>query len=321
MDQNPSDNLKPEWRDLSDILESARARGVASLSTEDLSRIGPLYRLAVSDLALARARNDDPESITFLNDLVARGHGLIYTSPPSRLRNALRFIVSGFPSLVRKELPAIGIATAIFLLGAVLAFVIVWRDPLTAGIFLPERYTEAMGRRFGSENTEPAPLPEAVKPVLSSAIMANNINVSIMAFAAGITFGLATVYVLLQNGMMLGALAAIYTRHNLSLSFWSLILPHGVIELAAIFISGGAGLILGGALIKPGNMSRWAALAIAARRAVPLMGGVALMLVLAGAIEGFLTPAPIKAVFKLAFAGLTVALLALYFFARRGVTK
>ena len=146
--------------------------------------------------------------------------------------------------------------------------------------------------------------------------MSNNIQVSITAFAFGLTFGVMTIYMLLQNGMMLGGLAASLGRSD-PLTFWSLILPHGIIELTAICISGGAGLIIAGAMIRPGNRSRWDSIRLAARRAIPLMGGVALMLVVAGAIEGFLTPSKLDPILKLSFAALTAALLAVYFLGLR----
>ncbi|MDO8589043.1 MAG: stage II sporulation protein M [Armatimonadota bacterium] len=312
MNSKESGNLKPEWRELSGILEKARASGVQSLSAHDLARLGPLYRLAVADLALARSHDAGSGLVSFLNDLVARGYGLIYTSPPSRIRQALRFVVSGFPALARRERRAIGLATAVFLAGAVFAFITVSRDPSTQSAFVPPMFARE-SRESRESRKSPGPgIPDALKPVLSSAIMSNNIQVSITAFASGITFGILTIYILLQNGMMLGGLAASFGRGD-SLVFWSLILPHGIIELAAICISGGAGLIIAGALIRPGNRSRWDSVKLAARRAIPLMGGVALMLVAAGAIEGFLTPSKLSPGVKLAFAGLTAALLALYF--------
>jgi uncharacterized membrane protein SpoIIM required for sporulation len=144
--------------------------------------------------------------------------------------------------------------------------------------------------------------------------MTNNIWVSFQAFAGGITFGAFTVYVLIQNGLVLGALGAtLSTTAPRALRFWSLILPHGVIELMAIFIAAGAGLILGWSLIAPGNVSRWDALRKASRDALPLVGGVVAMLIVAGCIEGFITPSPLPARLKLAFAGLTAIGLTLYF--------
>jgi len=312
-------NQRPEWFELSDILERARTGGPKSLPAQDLARLGPLYRMAASDLALARSRGADEWLVSFLNDLVARGHGLIYTSPPSRLRQALRFFVSGFPALVRKEAPAIWTATGVLLIGAVLAFIIVWRDPSAQSAFVPPIFRGGGEAPHSAPKSGPTGLPDAMKPALSSFIMTNNIQVSITAFASGITFGLLTIYLMLQNGMMLGGLAAQFCKQGNGVAFWSLILPHGVIEMTAIAISGGAGLILAAALIKPGNLSRWESLKLAARRAIPLMAGVAMMLVLAGAIEGFLTPSKLSNTFKLSFGVLTGVLLVLYFISGRGM--
>ena len=151
-------------------------------------------------------------------------------------------------------------------------------------------------------------------PVMSSYITVNNIRVAILAFTAGITAGVGTFWILLTNGTMLGGLTALVMNHGeTAVQYWSLILPHGVLELTAIFISGGAGLSLGKALLIPGEYSRGNALVRSATKAASLIPGIALLLILAGAIEGFFTPLPIDATYKLWFAFLTFVLLATYF--------
>jgi uncharacterized membrane protein SpoIIM required for sporulation len=156
---------------------------------------------------------------------------------------------------------------------------------------------------------------QTVPATISSAVISNNIKVSITAFAGGVTFGLLTVYALVTNGLMLGALGAYFsTSPARARDFWSLILPHGIIELTAISIAGAAGLILGWAMIAPGNLSRWDSLRKASREALPLVGGVAAMLILAGLIEGFFTPSPLSASVKLLFSALTAVGLVFYFF-------
>jgi uncharacterized membrane protein SpoIIM required for sporulation len=135
-------------------------------------------------------------------------------------------------------------------------------------------------------------LPVGANAVLSSFIMTNNIKVSFGAFALGGTAGIGTAGLLFYNGIMLGELGAIFHRHGLALQFWAMIVPHGVIELTAIVIAGAAGFLVARALLAPGDRGRRAALAHYGREAVQLVAGCAALLVVAGLIEGFVTPQP-----------------------------
>jgi uncharacterized membrane protein SpoIIM required for sporulation len=158
-----------------------------------------------------------------------------------------------------------------------------------------------------------AKFPASMGPVLSSKIMTNNISVGFKAFAFGITAGVGTVYVLIFNGFMLGSLAAIFNNYHYDIQFWALILPHGITELLAIFISGGAGLILADSLFNPGDLKRIDAMKVNGVRAIRLILGVIPMFVIAGIIEGFITPLDISPYIKLVFSAFTGILLFLYF--------
>jgi uncharacterized membrane protein SpoIIM required for sporulation len=143
--------------------------------------------------------------------------------------------------------------------------------------------------------------------------------VTFLAFAAGILAGLGTALVLVFNGVQLGAVAAVFANYQANLLFWSFVLPHGIIELTAICIAGGAGLWLGSAFLLPGRMTRREALVVRGREAVSLIGGTAVMLVVAGLIEGFISPSDLPSGVKLGAAALTLVLLAMYLgFAGRG---
>ena len=146
--------------------------------------------------------------------------------------------------------------------------------------------------------------------------MTNNIRVSIMAVALGVTAGIGTGLVLISNGMMIGSLAAVATNNNVDYLFWSVILPHGILELSAIAIAGGAGFVLARAIYAPGDLPRRDALKIAGGEAAQLLVGVAAMLVVAGLIEGFITPADISPDFKMGFAALTGLAMTVYLFVK-----
>jgi uncharacterized membrane protein SpoIIM required for sporulation len=146
--------------------------------------------------------------------------------------------------------------------------------------------------------------------------MTNNIRVTILAVALGVTAGIGTAVVLISNGMMIGGLAGAATNSNVDFLFWSVILPHGILELSAICIAGGAGLLIARAIYAPGDLSRRDALKLAGNEAAQLLAGVAVMLVLAGLIEGFITPTALPPAFKMAFALLTGVFMTAYLFAK-----
>ncbi len=140
----------------------------------------------------------------------------------------------------------------------------------------------------------------------SSQIFTNNIRVTFYAFALGAIFGLGTLYVIAFNGAMFGAIIALTYRagfgNDLLLGF---VISHGVIELSCIFIAGGAGLLIGTALLMPGDLSRADALKSRGLEAVRLIVGCIPLLVVAGIIEGFISPQPIPPVFKISIGVLT----------------
>jgi uncharacterized membrane protein SpoIIM required for sporulation len=130
--------------------------------------------------------------------------------------------------------------------------------------------------------------------------MTNNIQVAIMAFAGGTLLGIYTLYILAQNGLMLGILAGAAQSLGFAGNLWGFVAAHGTIELSVIFFAGGAGLQLGWSVIRPGLLTRRAALLLAARRAAQLLLGCVPLLVIAGTIEGFISPSDLPLAVKLA---------------------
>ncbi|MFQ6099292.1 MAG: stage II sporulation protein M, partial [Armatimonadota bacterium] len=223
------------------------------------------------------------------------------------------FLSAQFPRRVRETLPYSAAALLVCVLAGVAGFAAVMADPETASAFIPETLRRHVESRMSSGEMDGPSLPLDLSPLLSSAILFNNVRVAVLSFGLGITAGLGTVCVLIQNGLLLGALAGIAARHEASAAFWALILPHGVIEMAAIFIAAGSGLKIAHALIAPGDLTRRDALVRAAREVTPLLLGAVSMLAVAALVEGFLTPAPVPDSVKLAFGGATLCLLVAYF--------
>jgi uncharacterized membrane protein SpoIIM required for sporulation len=301
------------WHRLTFLLDRIDQRGPRGMSADQLWEMGRLYRRVTTDLARAKTEGKDEDLIGFLNSLSVRAHGQVYRTRAAPRGRIWPFLSTEFPRRVREGLPYSGAALAICTLASLAAFASVLHRPEAASAFIPETLRRHLESRMGGEEIGETSLPFSLSPVLSSAILFNNVRVAVLAFGLGITAGLGTVYVLVQNGLMLGALAGMAEAQGVGVPFWALILPHGVIELAAIFISAGAGLRIARAVVAPGELCRREAIIVAARQAIPLVLGAVPMLVVAAFIEGFLTPAPVPAELKLAFGVLTFLLLVGYF--------
>jgi uncharacterized membrane protein SpoIIM required for sporulation len=131
-----------------------------------------------------------------------------------------------------------------------------------------------------------------IEPVASSSIMINNIKVSFAAIAGGMTAGLGTTYIMLVNGLVIGTVGTLVGQNNLAISFWAFVFPHGALELPAIFLAGGAGFLLARAILFPGKYRRADALKFYGMQAANLVFGIVPMLIIAGMIEGFVSPQP-----------------------------
>jgi len=217
------------------------------------------------------------------------------------------FLSTTFIRLFLEQWKFIVAAMLLFTLGGVGSFFAVVNDPQTMHGILPAEIAqgvnpEQLGSADGQVNSSE----------MSASIMTNNINVAILAFAGGVTFGLLTVYVLIYNGIVVGALAGLFFHYGKSYEFWAYIVPHGMIELTAIFIAGGAGLLMGYKLFVPGQFSRGYQLKKQAQRSVQLLIGTIPLFVIAGLIEGFITPAAIPLAAKYSVACITVFGLVLY---------
>lgn len=263
-------------------------------------------------MARARASGLDPRQIEYLNALVGRAYAHVYTAETHGGASIVAFFARDFPRSVRHCAVFIGVAFAIFLLAALIGLVATYRDGDAPNALLGPEWSaslQAIAERHAGRKDW---LPGEIRPIAASGIMTNNIMVSILAFSSGVLGCVPTLLILFYNGLILGAVTAAVDRHNVALGFWGFVAPHGIIELPAIFIAGGAGLLLGYALINPGDVPRRVALRQAGGEAIKLVMGVAAMLVVAGVIEGFFSPALIPEPFKFSLAAALGAALAAY---------
>jgi uncharacterized membrane protein SpoIIM required for sporulation/uncharacterized RDD family membrane protein YckC len=299
------------WAEYAALLQRARSARLSALPEAQVSRFAALYREVAADLARARTYGASPELVYTLERAVGSGHNLLYSPAPRSVRRAWQWLAGGFPALVRRRRHAI-LGAALLLFGPALAtFAVVAADPAAARTIIPAvmiaRVEEGADRQARGQGY--IDVPEVLMPLFSSRIIANNVQVSFFAFAGGIFAGLGTAVLLLVNGVFLGGIAGLFHAEQLDLYLWSFVLPHGVLELTAICVAGGAGLWLGSALVLPGRRIRRRVLVERAGEAVSLLGGTVVLLVLAGLIEGFVSPSALPSALKLAFAGLTALVL------------
>lgn len=310
------DRGRPRWQRLSALLDSIEHKGLKTLTVDEARELGRLYRMASSDLLWARGHSASAELVESLNDLVARGYAQTYPGKRPRMGEAGAFLVGGFPRLVRREWKAVIAAYALFLGGGVFGYAAMHLDPAAAFYLVPEEHQSLdPDERVTREAKNDQGMGANEQTAFSSFLFTHNIQVAFLAFALGLTVGMGTAVLLFVNGVFLGALAVAYEIKGHALWFWAWILPHGVLEISAICLSGAAGLLLGRALLAPGTRTRAEALRVEGRAAVGLVLGTLPIFIVAGMIEGTLSQIHephLPSVVKLAFAGAMAVLLALY---------
>lgn len=303
------DERKDNWQRLEDLLEMLRGSSLKYLSKTEVREFGELYRRAATDLAIARAETRDPKLINYLNSLVIRAHGKVYRSEGEGVSVIRRFFVSELPREVRDSSKFSLTAFAVFLIFGTLSFALCFYDPefgTMIGLDRIQTAAETDLKWWDSLN--------AANQVGASEILTNNIWVAFMAFAFGAFFGVGTLYILLMNGVMIGGVLGVCFRANAAFGndLVTFMVAHGVMELTAIFLAGGAGMMIGYALIDPGDMTRGQALKQAGSKATKIIIGCAVILVLTGIIEGFISPSGLPAGIKYATGALTGILFLLY---------
>jgi len=312
---------RESWQRLDFLVKKAKNSSVHLLNNAEIEEVGVLYRRVAADLARAQTRyastSTGRELVRSLNNLLLNAHTLVHGGAPARPVHAWNFVLYEFPAAFRRQWRTIALAAVFMMLPALLSYIAVRANPSSAPLFVPDGAIAEVQRRADTQSTTGWGANTdfqgiLVSPAVSSFIMTNNIRVSIGAVALGVTMGIGTALMLIFNGMMLGGLSAVATNFHVDLLFWAVILPHGVLELTAISIAGGAGLLLAQAIVAPGALLRRDALRVAGKEAMYLLCGVFLLLVIAGLIEGFITPLPFPAYSKLSFAALTAIGLVAY---------
>jgi uncharacterized membrane protein SpoIIM required for sporulation len=288
---------KNAWQRLEVLLGSLGRSSLRRLQREEVRELGRIYRRTAADLAIARAESRDPRLVNYLNSLVIRAHGLIYRSNTTFvaiLRRVLEFFTKSFPQTFRRTWRYTAIAFVAFAAFALAAYIGTSRDPEFsefAGVNPLFRYAINAKIHWWERVND-------ANQVWSIGIMANNIWVMFQAFAFGALLGVGTLYAMAFNGALIGAVLALTYRAGFGFDLVTFMVGHGVVELSCIFFAGGAGLLIGSALLLPGDMSRGDALRTRGLEAIRLIVGCVPLLIVAGTIEGFISPAPMSPLIK-----------------------
>jgi len=293
---------KDNWQRLEDLLGMLRGSSLRGLNRMEVREFGELYRRAATDLAIARAESRDPKLVNYLNSLVIRAHGKIYRAKGEGVNLVAKFFSTDLPRTFRANLRYMMLAFGIFMFAGVFGFVATWMDTDFTHFVGLSGVTD----QINSNNRWWLKLNDA-NQIGASFILSNNIIVSIRAFAMGALFGVGAVYDIAFFGAHVGSVLGACYKLNppFGNDLVTFIVGHGVIEISTVFFCSGAGMMIGYAMINPGDITRSQALKKKGIEAARIVVGGACFLVIAGIIEGFLSPSSLPPAVKIATGVLT----------------
>jgi uncharacterized membrane protein SpoIIM required for sporulation len=304
-------------------LEILLSKNSKKRSFKETIEFGNLYKQVGEDYSQANTDYPDSQTAAYLNTLLQRCFVLLSKPKPKSIHYFLQFFSHEFPAMLYKIRGSILFAALIFILSMAISFFMVLENTEFAEIFLDQNSYEMaqsdleLRQQFGNFDNIP---PES-RVGVSLFIWINNSTVSLLAFALGFTLGLGTLYVLIRNGFMVGALLGFYFQNGHFIDFISLIMIHGTIELTAIAIAGGAGLYAGTSILMHSRRPRRAALKSNTIEAFKVFWGVVILLFISGLIEGLITPAKPPVEIRTLVAGLSVLFLIAIFLRARQMGK
>ncbi|OYT73928.1 MAG: hypothetical protein CFK52_00820 [Chloracidobacterium sp. CP2_5A] len=297
---------RENWQRLETLIAAVEKGGLRRLRRDEVREFGRLYQRTAADLAIARREVRDTQLVNYLNHLAARAHGAIYRAESGSWLKLWRFYRYDAPALFRAHRAYVFASFLVFAAFALFGGLFVCYDEAFASVIGLSGALEQIKR--GQDWTSGI---NGENQLVASLILTNNLRVALGAFALGVFAGLGTFYILAFNGLHIGGILALAVKYSFT-PILVFVCAHGVFELMAIFIAGGSGFLMGGALIAPGDWTRGEALLERGSAAIKLLSICFPLLAVAGLIEGFLSPAPVPSVFKFSVALLCAAFLVVY---------
>ncbi len=302
------------WAAFHTLARRIEDSGLRALAPAEIPGFAARYRGVAADLARARTYHVDPGVIEYLERVVSAGHNALYRARGRERTPVLRYLVRDFPGAVVQSRRFV-LAAALLLGGpALIGYRMIRAQPSLGIELMPlmvsraEQAAENQARGVGYAQQRERDLP-----LIASAIISNNILVSLWTFVGGLLAGTLTVWLLVMNGLMLGMGFGLFANYHAAGYLGTFIAGHGVLELTAICIAAGAGFRVAGALIAPGDRTRRDSLIVEGRIAARMIGAVVTLLAIAGTIEGLLSASDAPAPYKYVASGASVLFLFLYF--------
>lgn len=279
-----------QWKRFEYMLSRHTQTGGRKMRSKEVLEYSRLFRELSNDLAIIRSRGWGEQLESYLNSLVARGHNLFYSAPPGGLRTVAKFLASGFPNLFRKYLGYMLAGTLLFYVPLIITWVLVQNNPDVGPLFVPKASLDGARMMYAYDPDEVDAQPNDSRAEMGGFYVWNNVGIAFRCYVGGIMCGIITVYLMVFNGAAIGTTAGYVIAGGGSKSFLSFVISHGSFELTAICIAGGAGLMLGNAILHPGQRTRQEALRVIGFESVKLALGAGAMLLIAAVIEGFWSP-------------------------------
>lgn len=262
---------------------------VLSLKTgSNPDQVADLFIQLTDDLSYARTNYPDSKTTFYLNSLASKAHQEIYKNKKEKRSRIVSFWKYELPLLFKQAHRQLLYSFLITLISALIGVISAAYDEDFARLILGDSYVNQTLENISKGD------PLAIYKSMDSGnmfflITINNIQVSMMCFAAGLLFSMGTVFLLFRNGVMLGVFQYFFYAKGLLLKSVLVIWIHGTLEISAIIIAGAAGLTMGNSILFPGTYSRLDSFRMGAKKGVKIVIGLLPIFVTAGFLESFVT--------------------------------
>jgi uncharacterized membrane protein SpoIIM required for sporulation len=282
---------RPDWKRLEEVLEHVEGSGLGALDDDGAVELGRLYRRAASDLNQAQTFVSGEATERYLNDLVARAYASIYGRRKARPGAFLRHLFRDYPAVFRRCGPQFLLALLLFVLGTAFGYLASYYDRDVARAYLMPDMNTILPTEEGEDTQTPTMTTDQLAG-FSSFLFTHNLSVSLAAYALGITFGVGTAWLMFYNGVIMGALGAVFAEAHQLTAFATGVLPHGVLEIPAVLVAGAAGFVLAGGVLRARPWPRREELARAGKESLLMVSGCVPLLAVAALLEAGVARAP-----------------------------